>query len=360
MNMSVPHKQRFAIVDGRQIALLVAPVLCFLLACVAVAARWYTRSKRRVNTIFEDALCLMALAMSFAVVTLVYVLVFLCGEGLTSDMIMANPAYDYNATKENWLRMQFALDICWATSVATVQLAFVKAYARLYQGRGLARFGCYFSMALIGIWYVWSLIGWIRECHPPGVCKLKSKKPCIIIGSLHVFFNALILLAPIPAIISAQLSSKGKIYIFVLFLLGGFCTILAVLRIDCAISVFGDVNHDPIGASWWRVCFSPIEIAVGIICCCVPNVSSHPLWNRERPPLPTEGTGLRRLKFRTTSGSSSTSNLHPAHWMPGPKAQVNAFVTLDRGKDKSMEKSISLGLNEIKITKDYQLDRDRL
>jgi hypothetical protein len=46
--------------------------------------------------------------------------------------------------------------------------------------------------------------------------------------------------------------------------------------------------------------------------------------------------------------------------MPGPKAQVNAFVTLDRGKDKSMEKSISLGLNEIKITKDYQLDRDRL
>lgn len=138
------------------------------------------------------------------------------------------------------------------------------------------------------------------------------------------------------------------------------CIILAVLRIDCAINVFGDVETDPIGASWWRVCFSPIEIAVGIICCCMPNVSPRPLFRRERPSLPTEGTGLRRLKFRTTSGSSSTSNLNPAHWMPGPKAQVNAFVTLESGKDRAVEKVSSLGPHEIKVTKDYQLDRDRL
>jgi hypothetical protein len=137
------------------------------------------------------------------------------------------------------------------------------------------------------------------------------------------------------------------------------CTVLAVLRIDCAIDVFGDVSQDPIGASWWRACFSPIEIAVGIICCCVPNCPHNSLFRRERPPLPTEGTGLRRLKFRTTSGSSSTSNLNPAHWMPGPKAQVNAFVTLENGI-KSDEQVGNLGHNEIKVTKDYQLERGRL
>jgi hypothetical protein len=45
--------------------------------------------------------------------------------------------------------------------------------------------------------------------------------------------------------------------------------------------------------------------------------------------------------------------------MPGPKAQVNAFVTLENGV-KSVKSVGSLGRNEIKVTKDYQLDRDRI
>jgi hypothetical protein len=135
------------------------------------------------------------------------------------------------------------------------------------------------------------------------------------------------------------------------------CTILAVLRIDCAIHVFGNVVTDPIGASWWRVCFSPIEIALGIICCCATNVSPRPLWNRERPSLPTESTGLRCLKFRTTSGSSSTSNLNPASWVGGPKPQVNAFVTLE---NSSKEMDGVGGVGGIKVTKDYQLDRGKI
>jgi hypothetical protein len=47
--------------------------------------------------------------------------------------------------------------------------------------------------------------------------------------------------------------------------------------------------------------------------------------------------------------------------MPGPKAQVNAFVTLENGDGlKSSERVGGLGKNEIKVTKDYQLNRDRL
>jgi hypothetical protein len=61
MNLMADNKERFDIINGKQIALLVAPSLVFVLACVAVAARWYTRSVRRVNTITEDALCLAAL-----------------------------------------------------------------------------------------------------------------------------------------------------------------------------------------------------------------------------------------------------------------------------------------------------------
>jgi hypothetical protein len=137
------------------------------------------------------------------------------------------------------------------------------------------------------------------------------------------------------------------------------CTVAATFRIDCAIDIFGDINEDPINVSWWRVCFSPIEVAVGIICCCLPTVSQTNFWRREGSRLPAQGTGLRRLKLRSTSGSSSTSNLHPANWMPGPKPQANAFVTLESGM-KSSESVVNLGRNEIKVTKDYQLARGRL
>jgi hypothetical protein len=52
---------RFDIVNGKQLALLIAPTLCLAVAAAAVAARWYTRSVRRVNTLNEDALMLAAL-----------------------------------------------------------------------------------------------------------------------------------------------------------------------------------------------------------------------------------------------------------------------------------------------------------
>jgi hypothetical protein len=116
--------------------------------------------------------------------------------------------------------VQFALDICWATSVTTVQLAFLKFYARLYENKPLARSGCYASMGLILVWYIWSLAKWISVCRPPGKCEPQSKKSCIIIGSLHVFFNAVILFAPLPAIYATKIYTTNKASTVILFLLG--------------------------------------------------------------------------------------------------------------------------------------------
>lgn len=59
--MNIDNKNRFDIVNGKQLALLIAPLVCFLAAAAAVAARWYNRSVRRINTPAEDALMLAAL-----------------------------------------------------------------------------------------------------------------------------------------------------------------------------------------------------------------------------------------------------------------------------------------------------------
>jgi len=60
-NMYNDNKNRFDIVNGKQLTLLIAPLICFLAAAAAVAARWYTRSVRRINTPAEDALMLAGL-----------------------------------------------------------------------------------------------------------------------------------------------------------------------------------------------------------------------------------------------------------------------------------------------------------
>ncbi|KAF1832082.1 hypothetical protein BDW02DRAFT_22615 [Decorospora gaudefroyi] len=351
--------QKFDIVNGKQMAIMVVPLLCFLLAIVAVASRWYTRSVRRVNTLTEDALMLAALIMSFSLNSVVYTLVFLGGIGLTTDEIKQDPTKDFDDVRRYWIRLQFALDICWATSVATVQLAFVQSYLRLYERKKFARNCCYMLMVWISAWYIWAILRWIAICHPPGECRLQSKESCIAIGTVHVWLNIVIILAPLPAVFAAQLSPKKKWSLFALFVLGCFCTTHAILRLDCAFNVFGEINDDPIGASWWRIYSSPIEVALGIICCCVSTVRSLPSWRRHQNKMPSQSTGLRRLKFRTASTGSSTSNLNaePSHWMPqAVKPQTAAFVTLSSKVD-GIDEAGSLGANEIKVTREYNLDR---
>lgn len=61
LTMAGKNSDRFDIVNGKQLALLIAPTICFVVAAAVVAARWYTRSVRRVNTLGEDALMLAAL-----------------------------------------------------------------------------------------------------------------------------------------------------------------------------------------------------------------------------------------------------------------------------------------------------------
>jgi hypothetical protein len=43
--------------------------------------------------------------MSFVVVALVYIMVFLCGEGLTSVQIRNDPTLDFDAVRRRWLRV---------------------------------------------------------------------------------------------------------------------------------------------------------------------------------------------------------------------------------------------------------------
>lgn len=50
--------------------------------------------------------------MSFVVVTMVYILVFLCGEGLSSNEIRKDPTKDFDVVERYWLRVSGTCHVC--------------------------------------------------------------------------------------------------------------------------------------------------------------------------------------------------------------------------------------------------------
>jgi hypothetical protein len=75
----------------------------------------------------------------------------------------------------------------------------------------------------------------------------------------------------------------------------------------CLVEVFGDYETDPIAASWGRMLFSPLEIAVGIIACSIPTLDPFQKYcidedrgmNLGKLGLRANSTGYERVQYWT-------------------------------------------------------------
>ncbi|KAJ4295244.1 hypothetical protein N0V90_007255 [Kalmusia sp. IMI 367209] len=259
-------KRRFDIVNDQQVILLVIPPIFLVVATAVVIVRWRARQAKRINTLAEDLLCLCGLIMSLLVVIIIFVLVLVDGQGMSTVQVKEH--FGEPLGYRFWIRVRVAF----STEDRSTNLA------------------------------------------------PRRNSPLTAAGQPR-------------------------------------CTICAVLRMDCVFPFFADIHVDPIGAAWGRMLFSPLEIAVGIIACSIPTLTPfHNRWRSERRQLPKEGPlhGLRRLKFRSGSSGSSTSNLNPANWVGKNAGHNNAFVSLEDG-GKSSERVKDLGGHDIKVTKEYNV-----
>ena len=113
----------------------------------------------------------------------------------------------------------------------------------------------------------------------------------------------------------------------------------------CLVEVFGDYETDPIAASWGRMLFSPLEIAVGIIACSIPTLEPlRKYWVDE-----DRGIHLRKMGLRADSTGSSQSELKlfPTNWGQS-RGKVSTFVTLG---------DVDASPKSIKITQEYDIGR---
>lgn len=146
--------------------------------------------------------------MCSVVVVLLFILVLLDGQGMSTQQVEAH--FGEQLQIRDWLRTQFAVDVCWATSVTAIQLSLVHFYARIYEARPTLYCLCYLMGTLRAFWFVYAIAAWAYFCHPPGNCTLASKENCRIIGSLHLSLLALGIGLVLPSLIEMDLTRTRK------------------------------------------------------------------------------------------------------------------------------------------------------
>lgn len=234
---------------------------------------------------------------------------------------------------------------------------------------------CYLVGSFRAVWLIYAISAGVYYCHPPGQCRLISRPNCLAIGSLHVSILFLSICTSIPALLDMDFTSTrkqsavlgwtvlGMLYVYsdlcirtgVLIVYS--CMLCALMRMDCAFSFFGNWRVDPVSASFSRMLFSPLEVSAEIVVTSISAASSFHVDSTDRRQLSKESGmhGLRRLKLRSGSSSSSTSNLNPANWVGKNAGHNDAFVSLADGS-RSHERVKDLGHDDIKVVKEVTVE----
>lgn len=110
--------------------------------------------------------------------------------------------------------------MCWALSVAVVQLFLLQFYKRLYNDCRQLIYLTHAMMVSVGAWFVYTIIAWALRCRVRGDCRLPTVKTCIIIGSIHVAINLIVMGMAVPTAFRVHMPGRTRLLIAGMFFLG--------------------------------------------------------------------------------------------------------------------------------------------
>ncbi|KAF2711259.1 hypothetical protein K504DRAFT_465025 [Pleomassaria siparia CBS 279.74] len=266
-----------------QKTLLVVPAIFLVLATIAVTLRFRTRAWKKQRLLLDDWLCLVGLILSFCCYASIVVAV-VCG-GLGRSVM--TPLMPDNIVLV--FKVLESISVLWATTAATVQLAIIALYIRVFKVIRWHKYTCYAAMVFVFCWWASTFVTMLTTCIPlesfwnglgDGKC-IKLKQFCIASGLLHVFLDLFILSFPLPIIWKLKTSRSNRYTVTVAFLLGLFATIGGLLRMDCLIPIIHYDENDFTESAWIGVLFQVLENTCGVICSCAPMLSTYSTYFAE-------------------------------------------------------------------------------
>ncbi|KAL4917435.1 hypothetical protein BDW62DRAFT_201867 [Aspergillus aurantiobrunneus] len=234
--------------------------------------------------------------------------------------------------------------------IALIKISMLFLYLRLFPGRKL-RIITIFTIVLTGCWgIIYTLLG-IFACSPrsyawtnwDGEHEGKCLNQAAIIVShaiINIIFDVLVIALPLPTLLRLKLSKTKKAGVCLMFLVGFVVTVLSILRLSTSMGFVKSHNptRDFVPVSIWSV----LEIDIGIICACLPEIRAlckfvlpssksyltHPSPQPSPENPPWRDTTWRDSRRDTVSGNTQKSFRLSLSSSGRVRPSAREFVTL--------------------------------
>ncbi|KAI0100953.1 hypothetical protein GGR51DRAFT_575083 [Nemania sp. FL0031] len=327
------------------------------LAIITVVFRFYARYKTRAGLKCDDWLVLVSLSvckssrdfksllLQVLVRTTKYILVLYAnGVNPTGAERASVPSAVDNAPADVlYTKISFIATVLYFAVTASSKLSILFLYNRLFSvSAKFRRHVIVLSCVVIGYW-VGTTVADLLNCIPikyTWVNSLADPRYCInynifwlATGVVEAFIDVLILLLPIEVVLKLHLSTKKKIAVRSVFIIGAFAIVSGVMKV-----VYGYVPGSRQPSFSRTLLWTTVHSGTGIICACLPvcwpvlvSLGKFREWN-----------WVPSIKYRG-HGFSGWSRLRAGS---APKENVTRYETPLDTKDRDMNISLNrIGIN---------------
>ncbi|KAI0445142.1 hypothetical protein F4803DRAFT_509530 [Xylaria telfairii] len=249
-------------------------VAFLVVATVAVVARFSTRLLIGQRPSGPDWLCLLALIFLYGYCIVIFNFIFNVSRFYAFDFNLTYPLEEL----QNFLLAVFILEVFFTLIITSVKLSILWLCHNLFHINRTSRWMIYGTGVLCILWFlVATFVLVIFQCHPIDAYwkQLASSSGCFntqktLLGYevTNFFLDFAILVIPVTAIGTLQLSLYKKIGASFAFLLGGFVCIASIVRLTTIYDVSNPSRPvEPSASLIW----STIQAGVAIVCSCIPT-----------------------------------------------------------------------------------------
>ncbi|GAW21536.1 hypothetical protein ANO14919_110590 [Xylariales sp. No.14919] len=268
----------------QETAIIVVALVSTAFATIALSLRIWARNFQRFGMMADDYLMIVALIFTYG--TLV-VTILGAKAGAGRHLWSLHPQ-----DVANIFRLLYSYTFIYAGSVSFTKLSILLFYRRLFERGSLwfhirLGFAAFFTIGyLLSIWSVAAALCqpteffWTQFLGHKGKC-LDINASFLSLTVLNLVADLLVLVVPIPEILALQMTTKKKIGVCAVMLLGGLVCVVSAVRIWAFYRFTVEVDITWVQADVFLL--SSVEPAFGIVSACLPSL--RPLYRRARAKI---------------------------------------------------------------------------
>ncbi|KAI1384257.1 uncharacterized protein F4822DRAFT_64765 [Hypoxylon trugodes] len=267
-------------------------IICIILTSSAVLIRAYSRIFCMKMVRIQDILALLAFGTYLACV---YILFWF--KNLTGYYVHQ---WDVPAVNlPTFLHIIYLGMVLYELTMLNLKISILTEWIRLFVPHGTKNAFYWTCLAVLIVnvmYYMASIFSVSFSCNPRAQLCHKSSVVFICSGVINLISDVIILILPIKTIWNLQLSKKKKMSISVVFAIGFFCCVAAVVRLATAINAY--ISEDKTYTLSTVVLWVFTEATCAFLVFCIPTA-----------PKAFKGSKLAKLLFGSSADASQSKNV---------------------------------------------------